>query len=748
MPAALLRRSALFLCALVALVAAPRADAARLVKVLPTADSFVQADQPRSAFGRLTSLRVGGRPAARAYLRFRIKGLRGRVVRRASLWVYVAGRRWRGVEARPSGPGRWSERRLTWRSRPSVALPAVGRIGAAQGRWKRIDVTTLVHGDGAVEIALTGGRRRPVLLSSREAGRRRAPRLHVSASPDRQPGFPIRAAFYVPTYPQSWQASGSDPFTRYHPRLGAYDGASDSVIRDHVAAMRWGGVDAGIASWDGPGTPSDTRAGGLLASAGRTRGSFRWAAEVRAEVSGTPSPSSISTQLGYLDASLGRDRSYLRIRGRPVVFVDFGSADGCGAARRWLKGNLERTYLLLPRWPGYRTCRVKPSDWFQVATDQPEVSTGSHAFAISPGSFRADSAAPALTRNLARWYTGVRDMVGSGARWQLVSSFNNWADGTAVEPASEWASPSGFGHYLDALRANGAPPQDSAVVLAAAGDIACAPTDANFDDGDGHDDADNTKDACMAGRTADVVLAQNPSLVLALGDDQYEQGQLAAFEASYDPTWGRFRDITRPVPGNHEYSDPAGGAAGYFDYFGGLAGNRGEGWYSYDVAGWHVIALNSECQFIGGCGTGSPQELWLRQDLAAHPAACTLAYWHRPLFSGGHEGERTSMRVIWGDLYQAGAEVVLGGHNHDYERFLPQGPDRAPDPSGGIQEFVVGTGGKSHIQLIGQPANTVVQNADTYGVLRLFLRPLGWDWQFVPAPGGGGFTDTGSGDCH
>jgi acid phosphatase type 7 len=748
MPAAVLRCGAPFLCVLVALVAAPGADAARVVKVLPTADSSVRADRPRTSYGRLSSLRVGGRPAGRVYLRFRIRGLRGRLVRSASLWVYVIGRDWRGVEARPAGPGAWSERRLTWRSRPSVGRPAVGRIAAARGRWKRVDVTTLVHANGTVEIALTGRSRRAVLLASREAGRRRAPRLHLSASPDRQPGFPIRAAFYVATYPPSWQGPDVGPLTRYHPLLDAYDGAADSVIRSHMAAMRWGAIEAGLASWDGPETPADTHARNLLASAGRTRSSFRWAARVSAEVGGTPSPSEISTQLGYLDASLGRDRSYLRIRGRPVVFVDFGPTDGCGAARRWLRGNFERTYLVLPRWPGYRACRVEPSDWFQAAPDQPEVSTGRRAFAISPGSFRADSAAPALTRNLARWYANVRNMVGSGARWQLVSSFNDWADGTAIEPASEWASPSGFGHYLDALRVDGAPPEDNPVVLAAAGDIACDPADPSFNAGHGRDDADNTKDACMAGRTADVVLALNPSLVLPLGDDQYERGQLAAFEGSYDPSWGRFKDISRPVPGNHEYSDPAGGAAGYFDYFGGLAGPRGQGWYSYDVSGWHVIALNSECQFIGGCGSGSAQELWLRQDLAAHPAACTLAYWHRPLFSGGREGERTSMRDIWRDLYQAGAEVVLSGHNHDYERFLPQAPDRAFDPSGGIQEIVAGTGGKSHIQPVRQPANTVVQNADTYGVLRLVLRPLGWDWQFVPAPGGGGFTDGGSGDCH
>ena len=422
-------------------------------------------------------------------------------------------------------------------------LPAVGRMAAVRGRWKRFDVTTLVHGDGAVEIALVGGSRRAVLLVSREAGRRRAPRLHLRVSADRQPGFPIRAASYVATYPQSWQGPGVDPFTRYHPRLGAYDGAADSVIRDHVAAMRWGAVEAGIASWDGPGSSTDTRGRGLLASTGRTRSSFRWAVEVEAEVGGTPSPSAIAAQLGYLDAGLGRDRSYLRVRGRPVVFVDFGPSDGCEAARRWLKGNFQRTYLLLPQWPGYQACRARPDDWFQLAPGQPAVSAGGRGFAISPGSFQAGTSAPALTRDLPRWYASVRAMVGSGASWQLVSSFNDWANGTAVEAASEWASASGFGHYLDALRADGVPPRDGPAVLAAAGDIACDPTDPNFNDGDGHDDADNTKDACLATRTSDVVIALNPSLVLPLGDDQYERGQLGAFDASYDLTWGRFKSI-------------------------------------------------------------------------------------------------------------------------------------------------------------------------------------------------------------
>jgi hypothetical protein len=237
-----------------------------------------------------------------------------------------------------------------------------------------------------------------------------------------------------------------------------------------------------------------------------------------------------------------------------------------------------------------------------------------------------------------------------------------------------------------------------------------------------------------------------PGTVAALGDLAYETGSAAEFAACYQPSWGAFKNRTRPAPGNHEYeADPA--AAGYFGYWGARAGAPGQGWYSYDLGAWHVIALNSDCSFVGGCFAGSPQETWLRADLAAHTNACTLAYWHHPRFSGGQVTSETDMQPFWQDLYDANADLVLSGHAHNYQRFAPQTAAGVYDPTRGITEFVVGTGGNPNLHPVAAIANTAVMNSNTWGVLRLTLEPTGYDWQFLPVAGGG-FTDSGSFPCH
>jgi calcineurin-like phosphoesterase family protein len=276
-------------------------------------------------------------------------------------------------------------------------------------------------------------------------------------------------------------------------------------------------------------------------------------------------------------------------------------------------------------------------------------------------------------------------------------------------------------------------------VIAAAGDIACDPGSPSFQHLEG------AADACHMRATANLLTKVDPVVVLTLGDNQYENGTLAKYRRSYDPTWGRLKDRTRPAPGNHEYRTP--GAAGYFDYFGAAAGSRSAGWYSFDVGAWHLIALNSECANVGGCGKGSRQERWLRADLAAHPSACTLAYWHKPRFSSGLHGDDPTYTAFWRALYAARADVVLVGHDHDYERFAPQRPDGALDPARGIREFVVGTGGKTHYGFRTIRRNSQVRNTGTFGVLRLALRPGSYDWRFLPEPGKH-FTDAGHASCH
>jgi hypothetical protein len=236
--------------------------------------------------------------------------------------------------------------------------------------------------------------------------------------------------------------------------------------------------------------------------------------------------------------------------------------------------------------------------------------------------------------------------------------------------------------------------------------------------------------------------------VLALGDEAYPRGSAANFEECYAPTWGRFKGRTRPVPGNHEYY--TGGARGYFEYFGEAAGDSEEGYYSYDVGSWHVVALNSTCEEVR-CGLGSPQTRWLKEDLATNEEArCTLAYMHHPRFSSGEKHGSTAGGVekLWEALYEGDTDVILSGHEHNYERFAPQDPQGRADPEGGIREFVVGTGGGGGEGPISAPiANSEVRIDGIDGVLKLTLHPKSYEWEFVPVEGDS-FTDSGGAQCH
>jgi hypothetical protein len=291
-------------------------------------------------------------------------------------------------------------------------------------------------------------------------------------------------------------------------------------------------------------------------------------------------------------------------------------------------------------------------------------------------------------------------------------------------------------------------PGDTRVaVIAAAGDIACSSSSSNYNSGKG------TADKCRQKYTSDLLVNAGLAAVLPLGDAQYENATLSGLTKSYHPTWGRVKPITHPAAGNHEYKTT--GAAGYFDYFNGTgvangpAGDRSKGYYSFNVGSWHLIALNStdHCTIIP-CRAGSAQETWLRADLAANADKyCTLAFWHDPRFNSGHDGNADEMAPLFQALYNANADVVLGGHAHDYERFAPQNPSGQLDNARGIRQFVVGTGG-AFFTAIGAPKpNSQIRQNNTYGVLKMTLHPTSYDWQFVPEAGKS-FHDSGSQTCH
>lgn len=241
-------------------------------------------------------------------------------------------------------------------------------------------------------------------------------------------------------------------------------------------------------------------------------------------------------------------------------------------------------------------------------------------------------------------------------------------------------------------------------------------------------------------------MASISGTVFTAGDNSQDSGTSDEFKDCYDPTWGRFKSRTRPAPGNHDFG--VSGASGYFKYFGSRAGTKGKGYYSYDLGSWHIVALNSNCSSIGGCEAGSAQEKWLRADLAASNQPCTAAYWHHPLFtSSSHHAPTTAVRPLFQALYDHNAEIVMNGHNHVYERFAPQDPKGAAEPSHGIRVFSVGTGGTSHYDFGTPTANSEVRDNTTFGVLKLTLKPDSYDWQFLPIEGST-FTDSGSSACH
>jgi alkaline phosphatase len=266
-------------------------------------------------------------------------------------------------------------------------------------------------------------------------------------------------------------------------------------------------------------------------------------------------------------------------------------------------------------------------------------------------------------------------------------------------------------------------PEPTPGIVLAAGDIA---------------DCEATGDEATA-----AVVKSEPGTVLALGDNAYKFGSADDFAKCYGPSWGQFKDRTHPVLGNHDYRDTA--AQAYYDYFGAQAGPRGQGYYSFEVGPWHVIALDSNCDIID-CRPGGPELTWLEHDLSASKAQCQLVYWHHPRFSSGNHGDDQRMQQAWRLLVTAGVEIVLVGHDHDYERFAPIGDKGQLDPQGGIREFVVGTGGGSLDTFTRTRALSEARGSD-FGVLRLVLSGGRYDWKFLPAAGGT-FTDSGSAACH
>jgi hypothetical protein len=566
--------------------------------------------------------------------------------------------------------------------------------------------------------------------------------------------FPLRGAFVYQWFPETWTVNGAHVF--YRPTLGYYDSSAQSVTDAHIRALGYGKFDVAITSWWGPGTHQEsTRIPLALSRTAALASPLRWTAYYEREGSADPTVTEIQNDLAYLSV-YASDPAWARIGGKPVIFVYSANESSCAVADRWAQA-AAGWHVVLKIFTGWRTCPAQPQGWHQYAPAGRETRQFGYSFTISPGFWRADEATPRLGRDPGAWRQDVAAMDASGEPWQLVTTFNEFGEGTAVEAAEEWISPSGYGTYLDALHEPPpAAPPPSDPVIAAAGDIACDPANSSFRGGLG------SSSSCHQKYTSDLLVNAGLSAVLPLGDNQYYCAGYQAFVQSYDLSWGRLKEISQPVAGNHEYLTTGGsagsgatdcnaanaGAAGYFRYFGAAAGDPAKGYYSYDIGTWHLIALNGECSQVGGCGPTSPQGTWLQADLAAHTNFCTLAYWHKPLFSSaGGSAASTSSKPFWDALHAADADIILSAHAHRYERFAPQTPAGAVDPVRGIREFVVGTGGANRVTITAVAANSEVRSDSTFGVLKLTLHPTSYVWQFVPEVGAS-FTDSGTTNCH
>ena len=754
-----------------------------------------------------------------------------------------------------------------------------------------------------------------------------APAGHAAAAAPQ----PITAAFYYAWYPETFQ-----PTPHAMPALGHYQSTDLGLIRTHLDVLRRAGVQAAIVSWWGITDRSDARFQRLEQVTEQLHSPERLAIYYEPEGQGDPSVDRLSADITHVLA-LARSPAYLRVDGRPVIFAFSESGDGCSMVTRWNAANRGRAHIVLKVFPGYRSCSDQPTSWHEYAPAQAQVLVPGQSFSVSPGFFHARESQPRLARSVARFRDSVRAMYAAQVRWRLITTFNEWGEGTAVEASTswgnaymdvlasaappppkppppprprqqrlgvasvaiaagsrsalvtarigtgatprrvlvrvEWGSTRRYGHHtawrvvrrtvgLRRLRFRIGPlpargrthlrvvvrsgshrrtsgdhlvprsprfvavarrgPQPraqqplrvasvavaaggrSALVtarigtggsrqrvlarvewgstaryghrtawrvvprtsglrrlrfrigplsptvsvhlrvvvrrghlrrrsgdrvidrppphIAAAGDIACGSSSGGA--------------ACQQAGTAALVERGKYASVLALGDLQYEQGALAEFRAFYDKSWGAFKSITSPAVGNHEYLTPD--AAGYFAYFGPRAGDPSRGYYSFDVGRWHLVALNSNCGRVGGCKAGSPQEQWLRADLAAHPASCTLAYWHHPRFSSGGHGDNVSVQPLWQVLAGAHAELALSGHDHDYERFAP---------IDGIRQFVVGTGGRNQTAFRKKPDSGSQMRLRQFGILDLELAPTSYTWRFRAAPTGE-VLDSGTTTCH
>ncbi len=860
----------------------------------PVADSYVNQSSPTKNYGDLHTIRVDGSPLVRSYLRFDVSGIGSGTVIKVTLRIYANSVSSSGIKVDKVADNNWQENQINFDNAPALGSQVGSSNGFPAHNWVAVDVTSLQTADGTISVAVLGIDQQAISLASREdhdqkpqllveissdtnptptktlvpsatatrtgvpsatATRTSVPSATAtnppgpSATPpgDTQPGFPIRAVFYYPWFPEAWNQQGYNPFTNYTPSLGFYDSSSVPVIQTHISAMTYGNINAAILSWWGQGSNSDQRVSTILgATPGSSNPSFRWTIYYENESQGNPTVATIQNDLQYIQSHYGSNSSYLRVNGKYVVFVYADATDACGMADRWVQANNgigSPAYIVLKVFAGYRTCTSQPNSWHQYSPAVASDRQSGYSYAISPGFWKKGEAVR-LARSLTTWTANVKSMATSGDPWQLVTTFNEWGEGTSVESAVEWASSSGYGQYLDVLHDNGngaplptpsatrtatvppgatatptrtstVPPGPTATptrtVTIPPGPTATPTRTATVPPGPtatptrtatvppipsptptrtptpqpGNDPilfytSDLVSSGSLSRAQAVVSLIQNlmsqhpgtQMLVASGGDNEQENSpSISNYQANFGTTFGNFvtQGIFMQVRGNHDiqsqgsYTDFDGtvhntGAA-YWDYFGANAhmfnieGKKLTD-YSYDLGTWHIIGLD---QLNGSVST--PSLHFLTSDLAAHAnTTCQLVYWHVPTYSSGSaHGDSTGLKPLNQAEFDAGVDIQLNGHDHDYQRFYPINPSGVRDNANGITTFVAGIGAEDNRlgsqTSIAQAASAVYLDSfpggsgHAIGVIQFTLHATSADYALYDA-NNGAILDSGTVTCH
>ncbi len=708
------------------------------VTITPAADGYVQSDLPSTNFGTSAVLKNNTTPDTRAYLKFDLSGISGTVTN-ATFRAYTQTSSGSGYELHQVTDNSWVEPGLTYSNRPAVGTLVGSAVNFTANTWTSVDVSSVVKNPGTFSFEMNGTSANLKQYSSKEGAN--PPQLVVSYTPTVTPSAlavaggdgqtaTVGTAFATRLAAKATDAAGS-PVAGAVVRFSApTSGASAAFAGGGVTASATTGSD-GVAT--APQLVANATAGAYQVTASTNGVS----SPVTFHLTNAPAPPpSTPTAVDVADAYVRSDvpasnfgtSTILIGRTSPEIdsYVKFDVSGLNGAPLRAVL----RLWVETTGSTTYKVYQVSDNNW----TEGGLVFTNKPAF----GGLVATSGATTAGTWVDLDVTGA--VAGNGS---VTLGFT--AGSTA---GKNFGSREDTAHAPQLLLTAQAPANGDPVIVAA-GDIACSPADANFNGGAG------TATACHEQATSDLVLSLDPIAVITLGDEQYNSGKLTDFLTSYDPTWGRFKALTHPSIGNHELGTT--GASGYFNYFGDNATPLQPGcrsncnaWYSYSIGNWRIITLNTECGSNGNnCVAGSAQDLWLKSELASANAAgqCKLVASHHPKWSSSSFAA-TDIDQLVQDMYDGHADIYLTGHMHGYERFAPQNPAGQLDTANGITEIISGAGGAFFTGFLAIQPNSVVHNNDTYGVLKLILRPHSADYQFVRDPTSGLFSDSGTVTCH